>query len=69
MYNRLYVLEMITMLLRYMEFRRVFIAQESVCVSFGAGMSVACIVDIGAQTSTVTCVEDGMCIPDSRLQP
>ncbi|RIA87494.1 hypothetical protein C1645_777233 [Glomus cerebriforme] len=66
-YNRLYVLEMITMLLRYMEFRRVFIAQESVCVSFGAGISVACIVDIGAQTSTVTCVEDGMCIPDSRV--
>ena len=55
------------MLLRYMEFRRVFIAQESVCVSFGAGMSIACIVDIGAQTTTITCVEDGMCIPDSRL--
>ncbi len=61
------MLEVITMLLRYMEFRRVFIAQESVCVSFGAGISVACIVDIGAQTSTITCVEDGMCIPDSRL--
>ncbi|CAG8685345.1 4928_t:CDS:2 [Funneliformis mosseae] len=66
-YNRLYVLEMITMLLRYMGFRRVFVAQESICVSFGAGMSVACIVDIGAQTSTITCVEDGMCIPDSRV--
>ena len=63
------MLETITMLLRYMEFRRVFIAQESVCVSFGAGMSVACIVDLGAQTTTVTCVEDGMCIPDSRLEP
>ncbi|CAG8721495.1 7162_t:CDS:10 [Cetraspora pellucida] len=42
-------------------------SQESVCVSFGAGISVACIVDIGAQTSTVACVEDGMCIPDSRI--
>ncbi|CAG8694211.1 8420_t:CDS:10, partial [Cetraspora pellucida] len=40
---------------------------QSVCVSFGAGISVACIVDIGAQTSTVACVEDGMCIPDSRI--
>ncbi|RIB12504.1 hypothetical protein C2G38_2200470 [Gigaspora rosea] len=66
-YNRLYVSEMITMLLLYMGFRRVFVAQESVCVSFGAGISVACIVDIGAQTSTVACVEDGMCIPDSRI--
>ncbi|RIB19956.1 hypothetical protein C2G38_1964548, partial [Gigaspora rosea] len=65
-YNRLHVSEMITMLLRYMGFRRVFVAQDSVCVSFGAGISVACIVDIGAQTSTVACVEDGMCIPDSR---
>ncbi|CAG8595939.1 3792_t:CDS:10 [Diversispora eburnea] len=66
-YNRLYVSEMVTMLLRYMEFRRVFVAQESVCVSFGAGISVACVVDIGAQTTSVTCVEDGMCIPDSRI--
>ncbi|CAG8504899.1 10896_t:CDS:10 [Acaulospora colombiana] len=66
-YNRLYVTEMITMLLRYLEFQRVFVAQESVCVSFGAGISVACTVDVGAQTTTITCVEDGMCIPDSRI--
>ncbi|CAG8632210.1 16864_t:CDS:10 [Racocetra fulgida] len=42
---------------------------EKVGESFGAGISVACIVDIGAQTSTVACVEDGMCIPDSSKFP
>ncbi|CAJ0914860.1 17108_t:CDS:2, partial [Entrophospora sp. SA101] len=41
--------------------------QEAVCVSFGAGISCSCVVDIGSQTTTVSCVEDGMCINDSRL--
>ncbi|CAH1760596.1 11694_t:CDS:10 [Entrophospora sp. SA101] len=40
---------------------------EAVCVSFGAGISCSCVVDIGSQTTTVSCVEDGMCINDSRL--
>ncbi|CAG8610101.1 9022_t:CDS:2 [Ambispora gerdemannii] len=66
LFNRLSVTEMVTMLLRYMGFSRVFVQQEAVCVTFGAGMSMACVVDIGAQTTSITCVEDGMCIPDSR---
>nr|CAG8458907.1 13516_t:CDS:10 [Entrophospora candida] len=65
--NRTYMLELVTMLLLYMNFRRIFVAQEAVCVSFGAGISCSCVVDIGSQTTTVSCVEDGMCINDSRL--
>ncbi|KAG9295462.1 hypothetical protein G9A89_013491 [Geosiphon pyriformis] len=67
LFNRRTVLEIITMLLQYMGFRRVFVQQESVCVTFGAGISMACVVDVGAQTTSITCVEDGMCIPDSRI--
>ncbi|CAG8507119.1 11868_t:CDS:10 [Ambispora leptoticha] len=67
LFNRLSVAEIVTMLLRYMGFSRVFVQQEAVCVTFGAGMSMACVVDIGAQTTSITCVEDGMCIPDSRI--
>ncbi|CAG8459317.1 6207_t:CDS:10 [Paraglomus occultum] len=66
-YNRVVVTEMMNMLLRYMGFRRAFVQQESVCVTFGAGMSLACVVDIGAQRTSVSCVEDGMIIPDSRI--
>jgi len=66
-YNRTYVSEMVTLLLRYMKFRGVFVQQESACATFGAGVSTACVVDIGAQKTSVSCVEDGLCIPDSRI--
>ena len=41
-------------------------AQESLAASFGAGFSQACIVDIGAQKTSICCVEEGMCVAESR---
>jgi len=38
-----------------------------VCATFGAGLSNACVVDIGAQTTTIACVDEGAIIPDSRI--
>jgi len=35
--------------------------------SFGAGFSSACIVDIGAQKTSISCVDEGMIVPDSRI--
>lgn len=58
--------ELIGMLLKSMQFRGVMVQQESVCASFGAGVSAACVVDIGAEITKVACVEDGICIPNSR---
>jgi actin-related protein 8 len=65
-YNKVYVTELIGMLLKSMEFRGVMVQQESVCASFGAGVSAACVVDIGAEITKIACVEDGICIPNSR---
>ncbi|KAF9199589.1 actin-like protein arp8 [Haplosporangium sp. Z 27] len=66
LYNKLYVTELVNMLLKSMQFRGVMVQQESVCASFGAGVSAACVVDIGAEVTKVACVEDGICIPNSR---
>ncbi|KAF9908532.1 actin-like protein arp8 [Lobosporangium transversale] len=66
LYNKLYVSELVNMLLKSMQFRGVMIQQESVCASFGAGVSAACVVDIGAEVTKISCVEDGICIPNSR---
>ncbi|KAK9723389.1 actin-like protein arp8 [Basidiobolus ranarum] len=68
LYHKVYVTELVNMLLNDMKFKGVLIHQESVMATFGAGMSTACIVDIGAQKTSVSCVEDGMCIPDSRVR-
>ncbi|KAF9948374.1 actin-like protein arp8 [Modicella reniformis] len=54
------------MLLKSMQFRGVIALQESVCAAFGAGISTACVVDIGAEVTKVACVEDGVCIANSR---
>ncbi|KAF3926130.1 hypothetical protein ABW21_db0200398 [Orbilia brochopaga] len=62
LYDRIYVTEMLDLLIREFQF-----AQESVAATYGAGFSSACIVDIGAQKTSISCVEEGMVVPDSRL--
>jgi actin-related protein 8 len=67
LYERRYVTDMLEMLLREFGFGRVCFIQESLAATFGAGYSSACIVDIGAQKTSICCVEEGMCIENSRV--
>lgn len=67
LYERNYVTNVLDILIREFGFKRVCFMQESLAASFGAGYSMACIVDIGAQKTSICCVEDGMCIEDSRM--
>ncbi len=41
--------------------------QESVCTTFGIGLPSACVVDVGDQKVSISCVEDGISLPESRL--
>lgn len=43
-----------------------YFKQESVCATFGAGVSSACVVDIGDQKTAISCVEDGLSQKKSR---
>jgi actin-related protein 8 len=67
LYDKTYVEELLRVGLKDLEFARVCFIQESLAASFGAGYSTACIVDVGAQKTSICCVEDGMCIEDSRI--
>ena len=49
-------------------FANVAIIQEAVAASYGAGISTACVIDVGAETTSVSCVDDGACIADSRVK-
>lgn len=40
--------------------------QESLAVTFGVGVSSACIVDIGATKTSIACVEEGAILADTR---
>lgn len=67
LYDRNYVEVFVELLTGEMGFTKISLLQESVAATFGAGISSACIVDVGAQTTKVTCVDEGMAIADSRV--
>ncbi|KAI9844286.1 MAG: actin-like protein arp8 [Sclerophora amabilis] len=67
LYERLYVTSALEMLLREFGLARVCFLQESLGATFGAGYSSACVVDVGAQKTSICCVEEGMCIENSRV--
>jgi actin-related protein 8 len=39
-----------------------------VAATFGSGLSYACVVDVGDQKTSVSCVEDGICHPNTRVR-
>lgn len=41
---------------------------EPVAATFGAGVSGACVVDLGAQCISVGCVEEGLLLPDALVK-
>ena len=67
LYERKYVTQMLDMLLCDFGFARVCFIQESLAATFGAGYTSACVVDLGAQKTSICCVEEGMCIENSRI--
>lgn len=67
LYDKKYVEQALEMCLKRFEFKQVCFIQESLAASYGSGFTSTCIVDIGAQKTSICCVEDGMCIEDSRI--
>ncbi|OCF41209.1 hypothetical protein I317_04955 [Kwoniella heveanensis CBS 569] len=66
--DRTYVQEMTHLLLVTMGFKEIAVHQEAYCAIFSAGMSSACVVDIGAQVTSVTCVDEGLVNADTRMR-
>lgn len=67
LYEREYITQTFEMVLRDMGFGRLAFIQESLAASYGAGYTITCVVDIGAQKTSICCVDDGMCVEDSRI--
>ncbi|KAG6219780.1 hypothetical protein E4U34_003413 [Claviceps purpurea] len=67
LYDKRYVEQVLRSCMTWFEFNKVCFVQESMAATFGAGYTGACVVDVGAQKTSVTCVEDGLCIEDSRI--
>lgn len=67
LYDKRYVELLLHLCADLFEFSRVSFIQESMAATFGAGYTQACVVDVGAQKTSISCVEDGLCIEDSRV--
>lgn len=67
LYDKKYVEQALRSCMTWFEFSKVCFIQESMAATFGAGYTMACVVDVGAQKTSITCVEDGLCLEDSRI--
>ncbi|WZH44420.1 Actin [Fusarium acuminatum] len=67
LYDKKYVEQILRSCMTWFEFSKVCFVQEGMAATFGAGYTQACVVDVGAQKTAVTCVEDGLVIEDSRI--
>ncbi|KAI1757810.1 hypothetical protein F4782DRAFT_480105 [Xylaria castorea] len=67
LYDKKYVEQVLKSCMIWFEFSRICFIQESMAATFGAGYTQACVVDVGAQKTSIACVEDGLCIEDSRI--
>ena len=67
LYDKKYVEQILDLCVETFDFNRISFIQESMAATFGAGYTQACVVDVGAQKTSIACVEDGLCIEDSRI--
>ncbi|KAH9926941.1 actin-like ATPase domain-containing protein [Fomitopsis serialis] len=66
-YDRFYVEDMVRLLLMTMGFKQLCVQQESLAATYGAGISNACVVDMGATKTSIACVDDGAVLGDTRM--
>ncbi|KAK2647238.1 hypothetical protein Ddye_022433 [Dipteronia dyeriana] len=58
--------EMLSIVLIDLRFSSAVVHQEGLAAVFGNGLSTACIVNIGAQVTSIICLEDGVALPISE---
>ncbi|XP_002166225.2 actin-related protein 8 isoform X1 [Hydra vulgaris] len=68
MMNKSHAKLLIDVILNRLKFSCILVHQESVCGTFGSGLPSACVVDVGAEKTTICCVEDGISVSSSRIQ-
>ncbi|XP_047265080.1 actin-related protein 9 isoform X8 [Capsicum annuum] len=59
--------EMLSIVLHDLRFGSAVVHQEGLAAAFGNGLSTACIVNMGAQVTSVICVEDGVALPTTHI--
>ena len=67
-YNRSFVKQCMTVLLSRIGFGHAFVVQDHVCATFGAGLSHACVIDVGDQKTSISTMRDNT-FPRTPMSP
>ncbi|KAE8242545.1 hypothetical protein A4X13_0g7115 [Tilletia indica] len=67
LYSRGDIRALIELCLGPMGFAAVCVQSEGVATTFGAGISSGCIVDIGLERIGISCIEEGLVLPETRI--
>nr|SVE93502.1 EOG090X02LT [Scapholeberis mucronata] len=67
-YNRQNLKELVNLLLNQLGFGSCFLLQDHVAATFGAGLGAACVVDLGDQKTSISCVEDALSQRATRIR-
>jgi len=67
MFDRAHANELADLVLTRLGFGSAFVLQDHVAATFGAGLSCATVVDVGDQKISISCVEDGISFPETRV--
>ncbi|CAA7390814.1 unnamed protein product [Spirodela intermedia] len=59
--------EMLSVVLRDLKFNSAAVHQEGFAATCGNGLATACVVNLGAQVTSVICVEDGVAMPSTSV--
>ena len=68
LFNKGEIKSYLDILLRKLKFKSAYLQQESVLASFAYALQYACVVDIGAQKTSVCCVDEGSIISGSIIR-
>ncbi|KAK3043437.1 hypothetical protein RJ639_002016, partial [Escallonia herrerae] len=66
-YDPCEIKELLSVVLRDLRFSSAVVHQEGLAAAFGNGLSTACIVSMGAQVTSVICIEDGVALPTTQI--
>ncbi|EGD83569.1 hypothetical protein PTSG_04175 [Salpingoeca rosetta] len=66
--SRAFVRSVVRVVLDLLGFQSVLVHHDSVCATFGAGLPGACVVNLHARNTSVSCVQDGVVIGETRMQ-
>ncbi|CAH8535595.1 unnamed protein product [Dicrocoelium dendriticum] len=66
-FRRTEIRHIVDVLLLRLRFGHLLVHQSGVCATYNLGISTACVVDVGDQKTSVSCIEDGVSHPDTRV--